>query len=90
MPFSFRLDPETEARIRRLAKATGRSRSAVVRDAVSQYDSAEIHRVKVDQTALDHLRAFVGVVSTDKQLSVDTHAKYRAALRRKSRGRHSG
>ena len=89
MPFSFRLDPETEARIRRLAKATGRSRSAVVRDAVSHYDSAAITTFKFDQTALDRLRPFVGVVSTDRQQSVDTHAKYRAALRRKTSGRHS-
>ena len=90
MPFSFRLDPETEARIRRLAKATGRSRSAVVRDAVSHYDAAGVMAFKNEQSALDRVRPFVGVISTDRQQSVDTHAKYRADLRRKHRDRHSG
>lgn len=89
MPFSFRLDPDTEARIRRLARSTGRSRSAVVREAVSRYDAAEVSRFKFDETALDRLRAFVGIVSTDRQQSIDTHAKYRAALRAKH-GRRSG
>jgi len=89
MPFSFRLDPETEARIRRLAKASGRSRSAVVRDAVSHYDAAGTMAFEGDRTALDRVRPFVGVVTTDRQQSVDTHARYRAALRRKSRDRHS-
>ena len=37
MAFSLRLDDKTEAAIRRLARETGRSRSAVVRDAMSQY-----------------------------------------------------
>jgi predicted transcriptional regulator len=37
MPFSLRLDPDTEARIRRLADDTGQSRSAAVREAVARY-----------------------------------------------------
>ena len=37
MPFSLRLDPETEAKIRKLTLATGRTKSQVVREAVAQY-----------------------------------------------------
>ncbi|MSO82486.1 MAG: CopG family transcriptional regulator [Acidobacteria bacterium] len=35
MPFSLRLDPDTEAKIRKLTAATGRSKSEVVREAVA-------------------------------------------------------
>jgi hypothetical protein len=37
MPFSLRLDPDTEAKIRRLAVSSGRSKSQVVREAVARY-----------------------------------------------------
>jgi len=87
MAFSFRLDPETEAQIRRLAKSTGRSKSAVVREAMAQYVAGGSGTVSTDRTALDRLRTFVGVVSTDTQASTDTHRKYRAALDKKHRGR---
>lgn len=89
MAFSFRLDPETEAAIRRLAKATGRSRSAVVRDAMSDLVGRTPDRFSVPSTALERLAPFVGIVSTGGQLSTDTHAKFKAALTRKHRGRRS-
>ena len=37
MPFSLRLDPDTEAKIRRLSAAMGRSKSEVVREAVARF-----------------------------------------------------
>ena len=89
MPFSLRLDPETEALIRRLAKAQGRSRSAVVREAVEHYGARETREADVARTALDAVAPFVGIVSTGGQLSDDTHAKYRASLRRKASARRS-
>ena len=89
MAFSFRLDPQTEASIRRLAKATGRSRSAVVRDAVAQYSAAETRTIAFPRTTLDRLSAFAGLVSTGGQFSTDTHTKFRLALTRKHRGRRS-
>ena len=89
MPFSLRLDPETEGRIRRLAASTGRSKSAVVRDAMARYVSAEVHEAGFRRTMLDRLRPFVGVVSSDRHYSVDTHHKYRLALSKKHRGRGS-
>lgn len=88
MPFSFRLDRETEAIIRRLASKTGWSRSQVVREAVAHYRvTPEV--AAGSPSALDRVRAYVGVVDTGgAQYSRDTHAKYRKLLRRKRRDRH--
>lgn len=37
MPFSIRLDPDTEVIIEQLARTRGRSRASVVREAVAHY-----------------------------------------------------
>lgn len=90
MPFSFRLDPETDAKIRRLAAASGQSKSSVVREAVAQYEVDQVGGDARDVTAVDRLQSFIGRVHTGgRHLSEDTHAKYREALRRKQRGRRS-
>jgi hypothetical protein len=90
MPFSLRLDPETQALLRRLAKAQGRSKSAVVREAVEHYGKIEGPAKDEDRTALDIVRPFVGIVATGVQSDEDTHAKYRSLLRRKANARRSG
>jgi len=90
MPFSFRLDPETEALIRRLARARGRSKSAIVREAVEHYGSRHTAADGTARTALDIVRPFAGIVSTGGHYSSDTHAKYRAVLKRKVSARRSG
>jgi predicted DNA-binding protein len=84
MPFSLRLDAETEAKIRRLAAATRRSKSEVVREAVAHY-APDVDPVGMPgQSAFDRLKPFIGSVATGgANLSRDTHAKYRALLRRK-------
>ena len=88
MPFSFRLDSETEARIRRLAATTGRSRSEVVREAVARYATDRESGAAASGSAFDRLKPFVGVVRTGgADYSKDTHAKYRAVLKRKHRAR---
>jgi predicted DNA-binding protein len=88
MPFSLRLDPDTEAKIRRLSATTGRSKADVVREAVARYapdaDAESAHGT----SAFDRLKPFIGVVSTGgANYSRQTHAKYRALLRRKQRAR---
>jgi predicted DNA-binding protein len=88
MPFSFRLDPETEAHIRRLSAETGRSRSAVVREAVARY-SATSQQHRRDQSAFDRLKAYGTVNSGGANYSVETHKKYREALRQKYRAKRS-
>ena len=90
MPFSLRLDPETETLLRRLAKAQGRSKSAVVREAVEHYGRRDTPVEDEARTALDVVRPFIGVVATGGQQSEDTHTKYRASLRRKANARRSG
>jgi len=89
MPFSLRLDRETEAALRRLIRETGRSKSAIVREAVAHYGGATLRTEPLGETALDRLRPFAGIVSTGGRFSADTHAKYRAALERKHRERRS-
>jgi predicted DNA-binding protein len=87
MPFSLRLDPETESRIRRLSTQTGRSKSQVVREAVAQYAPDE-HEPAAGDSTFDRLKAYVGVVrSGGRNYSNDTHRKYRALLQKKRRVR---
>jgi len=84
MPFSLRLDPDTEALIRRLSADTGRSRASVVREAVAQYSALHEGREAAPKSAYDRLKPYVGIVKTGgADFSVDTHRKYRASLRRK-------
>jgi predicted DNA-binding protein len=84
MPFSLRLDRETEAKIRRLTAATGRSKSEVVREAVAHYAPDGVADASDGGSAFDRLKPFIGIVGTGgAHYSKDTHAKYRAALQRK-------
>jgi predicted DNA-binding protein len=43
MPTSFRLDPETDALLQRLAEASGRSKSWLVREALALYSTTSPH-----------------------------------------------
>jgi hypothetical protein len=89
MPFSFRLDPETAALIRRIARHRKWSQSAVVREAVAHYGAAQSAGAKAPPaSAFDRLAAYVGVVNAHgANLSSDTHGKFRALLDRKHRAR---
>jgi predicted DNA-binding protein len=90
MAFSLRLDPETEKMIRRYADATGRTKGAVVREALELFIAAEVQQAKFTRTTLDRLKPYVGSISSGgAQLSTDTHEKYRDALIRKTRVRSS-
>lgn len=86
MPFSLRLDPDTEARIRKLTATTGRSKADVVRDAVAHYAVNADAAAPKGTSAFDRLTPFIGVVATGgADYSNDTHTKYRERLRRKHR-----
>lgn len=90
MPFSLRLDPETEAKIRRLSAATGRSRSEVVRQAVARFADERDAAPECGESAFDRLKPYVGIVRTGgANYSRETHAKYRALLQRRRRARRS-
>ena len=89
MPFSLRLDPETEAKIRRLSAATARTKSQVVREAVAQY-AAEGHPTSGPESAFDRLKPFIGTIRTGgANYSTDTHRKYRDVIRQKHRARRA-
>ena len=90
MPFSLRLDPDTEAKIRHLSAELGRSRSEVVREAVARYARARESAAVAGPSSFDRLKPFAGIVHTGgANYSSNTHAKYRALLRRKHRGRRA-
>ena len=86
MPFSFRLDAKTGARLRRFATLSGQSKSSIVRDALWSYEPDGPQ--EAGHSAFDRLRGYIGTVTSNgAQFSHDTHAKYRALLDRKHRGR---
>ena len=90
MPFSLRLDPETEAKIRRLAADTARSKSQVVREAIEQYEAYGPPSSAGRPSTADRLKPFIGTISTGgAHYSKDTHRKYRDAIRRKHRARRA-
>ena len=87
MPFSVRLDPNTESRIRQLSMLTGRSKSQVVREAVAQYTPDSGARPQAEST-FDRLKSYIGVIRTGgRNYSTGTHRKYRALLQKKHRAR---
>ena len=88
MPFSLRLDSKTEAKIKRLSAATGRSKSEVVREAVAQYAPDGHSPATAGPSAFDRLKPFIGTVSTGgAHYSTDTHTKHRQLLQRRHRVR---
>lgn len=91
MPFSLRLDAETEAKIRRLTAATGRSKSEVVREAVAQYaPDGHSATAAAAPSAFDRLKPFIGSIATGgAHYSKQTHGKYRDRLRQKHRARRA-
>jgi hypothetical protein len=87
MPFSLRLDPETESRIRRLSTLTGRSKSQVVREAVARY-TPDDEPPPADESTFARMKPYIGVVRTGgRSYSIDAHRKYRALLQKKRRAR---
>jgi len=80
MPFSVRLDDRTEALIDRLARRTGRSRSAIVREAVALYGAS----TDDPRSAFEKLEPIVGVVHSGRgDLSRDTGRRFTALLKEK-------
>jgi hypothetical protein len=86
MPFSIRFDRDTERRVTRLAQATGRTRSQVVREAVAAYDIGHQDESARGATAYDRLSRFVGVGrGGDPTLSRRTGEAFRQLLEARAR-----
>ena len=86
MPMSVRLDPETEAMIRRIARAAGRSKSWVVREAVAAYTAA----VPRGRAPYEAIAPFIGAGGTGlTDLSERTGDRFVDLVRTKARARRS-
>jgi hypothetical protein len=85
MPTSVRLDPETEALLRKMARAAGKSKSWVVREAVAAYAAAT---TRVLRRPYDALAPFIGVGTTGSATrSERTGAQFTAIVRARARAR---
>jgi hypothetical protein len=85
MPMSIRLDPETKARIQKLARGAGKSRSWVVREAVAAYQPAP-----AAAPLAERLAPFIGAGTTGRtDLSERTGDRLTELVRRKARARVS-
>ena len=87
MPMSVRLDDETEALIRQLAKSAGRTKSWVIREAVAEYAA---QREAPHRTPYEAFAPFIGIIETGHgTLSENTGDRYAELVTRKQRGRRS-
>ncbi len=60
MPMTVHLDPKTEAIVRRLARKTGRTKSAIIREAILLL-SADEKRPASGRTLYDQMADLIGV-----------------------------
>ena len=87
MPFSMRLDEDTEALIERLARRNGQTRAWVVREAVATY---AVHGGDADML-YDRMKAHIGTVASagKRTLSENTGAAFAKQVRAKARARRA-
>lgn len=86
MPTSVRLDPETEALLRRIARASGRSKSWVVREALVAYGAISAH----SRSPFQLMAPFIGTGGTGlTDASERTGDAFAAIVREKARARRS-
>ena len=87
MPFSIRLDPETQALIERMARSRGQTRSSVVREAVARYAAAKDDT----RTLYERMKPFVGTVRSDgtAPLSEETGKRFADLVQTKARTRRA-
>ena len=86
MAMSVRLDRQTEARIRRLARQAGRSKSWVVREAIAAYANTP----PVSRPPYEALAPFIGAGDTGlTDLSENTGERFTELVAAKARARRS-
>jgi hypothetical protein len=86
MPTSVRLDPETDALLRRIARASGRSKSWVVREALVAYGASSNH----GRSPFELMASFIGAGGTGlTDASERTGEAFAAVVREKARARRS-
>ena len=88
MPISVRLDDRTERTVRRLARRTGRTTSAVIREAIATLEQKEESSPEEGPTAYDRLAHLIGTVGGgDRHLSEETGKKFTKLVELKHRAR---
>ena len=90
MPLSVRLTPKTEGAVKRLARQTNQSRSAVVREAIAVLERALAAPGARQPRPWDALAHLIGAAdSGGNRLSEDTGERFRALLRQKAHARRT-
>ena len=85
---SIRLDAETAAALERLAREQGKSKSEIVREALSQHAKRNGKRSQRGETLYDKIKDIIGSCSGGpSDLSVDSGKKYAAMLWERKRAR---
>ena len=85
MPTSVRLDAETETLLRRLARASGRTKSEVIREALHCL-AAETSKVNEPQSLYDAIEDLVGIADDGPEDLAERHKeRFREKLRRPRR-----
>ena len=93
MPTSVRLDPKTEALIRRLAKQRGQTKSELIRAAIEALarEAAATQARSGGLTTYDRIAHVVGIAdSGGAGLSERTGERFRDLLVKRARGGRSG
>ncbi len=86
MPTSVRLEPETEALLRRIARASGQSKSWVVREALASYAARSAYGIAPNQL----MAPFIGAGGSGlTDASERTGDAFAAVVREKARVRRS-
>lgn len=84
MPTSVRLDARTEAKVRRLAQRTRRSKSEVIREAIRRLTEAQAHPADGD-TVYSQIADLVGAArGGSRNLAARTEAVLRRMFSRRS------
>jgi Arc/MetJ-type ribon-helix-helix transcriptional regulator len=84
---TVRLDPGSEATLKRLAERRGQTRSDVIRDAIGHLAEED----REGTTAFERLRPYIGIAdSGGEQLSTATGRRFRELLEEHRRARDPG
>lgn len=90
MPLSVRLDAKTEAAVKRLARRHGRTRSAVVREAIATFEHQHGDHRLSDAAPWARMAHLIGVAdSGGGRLSEKTGERFATLVRAKARARRS-
>ena len=89
MPTSVRLDSKTESIVARLARKTGRTKSQIIRDAISTLADTETS-TRPDQTPYERIKHVIGIAGGGPpDLSIRTGEKFTRSLRARRHTRDS-